>query len=377
MTARIRAAIITEDDPLDPRTWSGSSASIVAALAPHLDLVHVERKPLSRGASLLQRAARRLSGGRVELGWSVPFFSLATRAARRRIHAAGAEVVVVISSSPVAVVCAREWPVVLIADATGAAMVGYYPEFAAMPGRARRRIVEISSAAIRAARLVTFPSRWACASAIRDAGAAPDAVREIAWGPNLDPLPHGRAREPGSPLRLLFVGIGWERKGGALAAAAVRALRARGIAAELDIAGCERPSGERAEPFIRFHGRLDKRRAEDAARLASLYDEAHLFILPTRAECWGMVFVEAAVFGLPVISTDTGGVPSVVRHGETGVLVPLEASGEDIADAVAALAADPAAYRAMSRAALAGVADRLNWKVWGEALAAEIAARVR
>ena len=49
--------------------------------------------------------------------------------------------------------------------------------------------------------------------------------------------------------------------------------------------------------------------------------ELDLFVLPSRVEPFGRVFAEAMVARVPVIGTRTGGIPEVVKHGETGLLV--------------------------------------------------------
>lgn len=52
--------------------------------------------------------------------------------------------------------------------------------------------------------------------------------------------------------------------------------------------------------------------------------EAELFVLPSRIEPFGIVLLEAATFGVPVIATRTGGIPEVIEHERSGLLVPIE-----------------------------------------------------
>lgn len=58
-----------------------------------------------------------------------------------------------------------------------------------------------------------------------------------------------------------------------------------------------------------------------------------LFVLPSLAEHFGRVIVEAMAMGKPVVATDAGGVPEIVAHGETGLLVP-PGDAEQLAGAV-------------------------------------------
>ncbi len=55
-----------------------------------------------------------------------------------------------------------------------------------------------------------------------------------------------------------------------------------------------------------------------------LYDSADIVLMPSRAEAFGLVAVEAALFAKPVIASDVGGVSDFINNGITGLLVPSE-----------------------------------------------------
>jgi len=54
-----------------------------------------------------------------------------------------------------------------------------------------------------------------------------------------------------------------------------------------------------------------------------LFSAADLFLLPSEKESFGLGALEAMACQVPVIATHTGGLPEVVRHGETGYLAPV------------------------------------------------------
>ncbi|HET9114326.1 MAG TPA: glycosyltransferase family 4 protein [Burkholderiales bacterium] len=58
--------------------------------------------------------------------------------------------------------------------------------------------------------------------------------------------------------------------------------------------------------------------------IAAYLERADMFVLPSRIEPFGIVVLEAGVFGLPVIATATGGVTEILEQGETGLLVPAD-----------------------------------------------------
>jgi phosphatidylinositol alpha-1,6-mannosyltransferase len=94
---------------------------------------------------------------------------------------------------------------------------------------------------------------------------------------------------------------------------------------------------------------------------------AEVFAMPCRTrwlgldvEALGVVFLEAAATGLPVVAGRSGGAPETVVEGVTGTVVDGRRPGP-VADAVAGLLADPARARAMGAAGRRRVEDELSW----------------
>lgn len=76
---------------------------------------------------------------------------------------------------------------------------------------------------------------------------------------------------------------------------------------------------------------------EDVGRFLSALD---IFVLPSDCEPFGLIVIEAMARGIPVVATNTGGVPELIKHGETGMLVRPQ-DPDAIAAAVNFLLADP------------------------------------
>jgi glycosyltransferase involved in cell wall biosynthesis len=68
----------------------------------------------------------------------------------------------------------------------------------------------------------------------------------------------------------------------------------------------------------------------DAPRLLGAFD---LFLMPSRTEALGYAAIEAGYAGLPVIASNVGGLPEVIEHEKTGLLVPAE-NPSALADAI-------------------------------------------
>lgn len=165
-----------------------------------------------------------------------------------------------------------------------------------------------------AARLFTTWSDWAKRSLVSDYGAASDRVTVIHPGTVFAnfPSPHEkRGRRPG-PLRVLFVGGDFQRKGGDLLLQVARE-RLRGRVELHLVTGADVPAGE----GIFVYRGLKPHSPE----LLGLYADADVFALPTRADCLAVVLGEAMASCLPIVTTRVGAHGEVVEDGKSGFLV--------------------------------------------------------
>lgn len=63
-------------------------------------------------------------------------------------------------------------------------------------------------------------------------------------------------------------------------------------------------------------------------KLEKFYEQADVFLLTSNYEGWGMVVVEAASFGLPIIMTDVGLAGEFIKHNENGIVIPVAAANK-------------------------------------------------
>lgn len=85
-------------------------------------------------------------------------------------------------------------------------------------------------------------------------------------------------------------------------------------------------------------------------------------VMPSAWEAQGVVFLEAWAQGRPVVAARTGGVPYIVEHGRTGLLVPW-AQPAALAEALRGLLANPGRARALGEQGRSTCQERFRWEV--------------
>ena len=91
---------------------------------------------------------------------------------------------------------------------------------------------------------------------------------------------------------------------------------------------------ESIEDHVIFHGRVSE------SDLQNLYETSDIFVFPSLWEGFGMVLAEAMSYGLPIVTTNAGAIPYLVKDGRNGFLVPPQ-DPEKLAQAIDKLIASP------------------------------------
>lgn len=121
---------------------------------------------------------------------------------------------------------------------------------------------------------------------------------------------------------ILFVGTNYFRKGMVVLARAFRRVLARRPTAQLLMVGYERPHSLGAARILCRGLPVHFLGPRPASEIASLYQRARVYVLPSEIEASPVTPLEAAAAGTPSVCTAVGGIPEIVEHGETGLLSP-------------------------------------------------------
>jgi len=96
-----------------------------------------------------------------------------------------------------------------------------------------------------------------------------------------------------------------------------------------------------------------------------MFDACDVFVMPSRADSFGIVYLEAWARGKPVVAARAGAMPDVIRHGVDGVLVEF-GNVKGIADAITSLLRDKGLRERLGDAGRRRVVEEHDWSIIGE-----------
>jgi len=196
----------------------------------------------------------------------------------------------------------------------------------------------------------------------KDYGLPSARVTTVHGGSNVDPSPAPLQNGDYGNRTVVFVGIDWERKGGPVLAQAFAKVHAELPDARLIVVG-HRPG--LGQPWCEEIGKVPPDEVKGHLLRSSV------FCLPTRIEPFGVAVIEAFAHRLPAVVSNVGAMPTLVRHGESGLVVPPD-DADALASALCELLTDPGKCRRFGEVAYRDVTERYSWEAVGRKLRAEI-----
>ncbi len=187
-------------------------------------------------------------------------------------------------------------------------------------------------------------------------------------------LPYGKKPFQATPasnidntLRILFLGRMEYRKGFDILAKAWPIILSETSNIKLIIGGEDQPfqgepsfflwaikdMPEAARSKIEYLGIITEEKKE------SLYQRCDVCVVPSRYESFGLTSLEAMRYGKPVVSCNVGGIPEVIQHGITGLLVPVD-EHRVLAEALVKILKDSDFRQQLGKNALLDVSRRFN-----------------
>jgi glycosyltransferase involved in cell wall biosynthesis len=379
----LRIGFLTSTDPLNRHSWSGVHYSIFKTLERNLGEVTAlgpvsMRWPFALGDRLNKWVVKPLTGKRYQYGWSVAVARWYAWVFGRKLAHQPFDLLVAPASFTEIAYLRTTLPIVYVEDSTLHQLVDFYPGLTGLLGVSKVELNYLEHRALKTASLICYSSEWAARSARLDYEASPSKLCVIPFGSNY-PSPPQRTQAlkhilaSDGTCRLFLLGGEWIRKGADIAYATMEALRKQGILATLTVVGC-RPSDPAAftSPGLRIIPFLNMGVEADRQQLDELFSSADFFLMPSRAECAAIAFCDANAFGLPVLTTNVGGISSFIKEGRNGYMLPLTATGEDFAALIRKLFADPAKYQQLRQHSRDEYETRLNWDTWAKSLQQEL-----
>lgn len=375
MPSVIKLGYITKENPADKKAYSGTHFNMMQALEKYFAEV-LPIGPIDSHYNFIPRVKGRLfkalSGKIYKYQYNIDLAKRASAVIDKKINQLKPDVLLASLMSPEVAYLKSEIPLFITTDATFPLLQDFYESHSNLHSISIREAIHLEERAFRRAKKLILPLNWLADSAMNDYGIPASNIEVVPYGSNLDidvskeeidEIIENRRKSPA--INLLFVGIRWEEKGGPFAVEVLQELINMGCKAELQIVGCMPEIPDKPDR-VNSIGFLDKGNLSDNKKLNKYYKEASFFIMPTKAECVGMSFIEAASLALPAIGTEVGGVPEAVAHDKTGYIIKRGGTPKEAAKWIFETWSDKKKYRQISEKAYSTYINRMNWENWGK-----------
>ncbi len=373
MKSELNIAFLTCTDPKDRKSWSGIHYQMLKSLEKQFTQVVPlgpvnKSKPLWWYLKLLNDVHSLFSRqyniyhNKVSSRYYKPIFE-------KKLKQAEFDVIFAPVASIELAYLETDIPIVYYSDSSFRQMIDYYQDFASLTEYSKRESDLIQSRGLQNSAVVLHSSDWATNYVVENYNIDKNRAFTVTMGANIDKAPDIKTLEQKTidkkTCNLLFLGVDWERKGGPIAFETLLELNKLGIDAHLTVCGCVPPK-KFAHPKMTVIPFLNKNKKSEYNQFLELLFKTHFLVLPTRAECSAIVYAEASAYGIPSITTETGGVASMVENDVNGYRLPLEAGGIEYAKTIKQIFEDDDHYQKLVYSSRAKFDSELNWEAWGK-----------
>lgn len=366
---------VTDYDANDVHNWSGTGYYLAKALTNqncqieyigNLKVPHIQLKKIKRNfyKKVIHKTYLSSRDPRV-----IKYFA---RQIQSRLKPE-TDIIFSPSSVPIALLESKK-PKVIYTDATFAGMIEFYHTFSNLSKKTTKYGNYLEQKSLDSAELIIYSSEWAAQTAIHYYKVNPAKIHVVPFGANIicnrktDDIQSIVQNRDKNKLNLLFLGVDWKRKGGDKALEIAEKLNQSGLKTTLNIAGIADLPFKNIPDFVINHGYLSKRTQAGVQEIEKLFITNHFLILPSLADCTPIVYSEANSFGLPGITTDVGGIPSIIKDDINGKKFPVNSEASVWCNYISSLFSDKERYAKLCLSSFDEYQKRLNWGVAGKTI---------
>ncbi len=369
MKSNLTIAFLTSTDPNDKRSWSGIHYCMYNSLKNNfvtVDAIGPIDGFLLKSIGIINKVSRFLFNKGYNHNNSIIRSYLLSLTINRRINKKKYDIIFAPASSTEVAFIKTKVPIIYLSDSSFGQLNGYYDVFSNLFKFSIKESNYIEQKAINKSSYFVYPSKWATDYVIKEYNVDKSKVSIIPFGANIDKkfIKYiEKTRKKDELFKLLFIGVYWKRKGGDVVFDTFKFLLDKGYNVSLTICGCVPPIQHEKMKVYPF---LNKNIEEDMNKLTEIIQESHVLFVPTKADCSPIVFCEASAFGLPIITTDTGGVSSIVENDVNGFCLPINSNSTAYAEVIIKLIQDEQNFLKLSKSSRALYLSKLNWENWGK-----------
>lgn len=332
----MKVAYVAYEDSNNVKAWSGTIYYMAKYLSKENEVIKIDNllRPIDYFYKLLSSIIR-FFGYSSDYKRNISYIKFVCKRIQKRLDKIDYDIIFAPGVVYITYIKSNK-PIVCWADATFINLMDSYPQYSNMPKIQISNGDKIERLAFKNSTKLIFSTVWAAKSAIEDYNIDKSKIEVVPLGANLNHINTEtdiikfNLNKSKENINLLFIGVDWYKKGGDLLLDIFRELRKLSSKYNLNVVGST-PNEKIAIDGVTFHGFLNKAIAEENLKLINLFQTSHYFLLPTRAEAFGIVFCEANSYGLPVFGSDLGGIPDIVKDGINGELIDIKKTPKELA----------------------------------------------